>query len=159
MAPRNRAEAAGQAAAGAARTALNKAPGSKLAQGLQRVSPGIYRNAAGQLTNSGGRPMPGQQSRAPQPSTGVMQGVAQGAGAAMGGRPMGGGRGAGQAAADAAAGAARGAGAALGGNRSMAPRPLTGRPMGGGMPPMGDPMASADPMAQPPVEPMAEMPA
>jgi len=119
MAPRNRAEAAGQAAAGAARTALNKAPGSKLAQGLQRVSPGVYRNAAGQLTNSGGKAMPGQESRVPRPSTGVMQGVAQGAGAAMGGRQMGGGN-------------------------SRAPRPLTGRPMGGGMrPQMGGGMAEA----------------
>ena len=76
----------------ATKTALSKAPGSKLAQNLQRVSPGVYRNASGQLTNSGGRPMPGQPSRTPSPSVGAIQGVARGAGAAAG-AALGGGRG------------------------------------------------------------------
>ena len=70
----------------ATKTALSKAPGAKLAQNLQRVSPGVYRNASGQLTNSGGRPMPGQASRVPSPSVGAIQGATRGANAAVGGR-------------------------------------------------------------------------
>lgn len=126
----------------ATKTALSKAPGSKLAQNLQRVSPGIYRNAAGQLTNSGGRPMPGQASRVPSPSVGAIEGAARGAGAAMGGgrgampqgggmaqrigagmRPPMGGRG------GVLEGIAQGAGAGLG--ASMGGNYLPGAPMGG----------------------------
>lgn len=99
----------------ATKTALSKAPGAKLAQNLQRVSPGVYRNASGQLTNSGGRPMPGQASRVPSPSVGAIQGAARAARAGLDGY----GKGGMGAARGVLEGAARGIGGSIGGGRNM----------------------------------------
>ncbi len=54
----------------ASKSALRRDPskpptGGGLTQSLRRVSPGIYRNAGGQLTNQAGRPMPQQPNRPP----------------------------------------------------------------------------------------------
>lgn len=56
----------------ARRSALSREPGKPrtgggLTQSLQRLSPGVYRNAGGQLTNQAGRPMPQQPNRMPPP--------------------------------------------------------------------------------------------
>lgn len=55
-----------------AKTAMAKRPsaGSKLAQPLQRLSPGVYRGQGGALVNQGGRPLPGSR---PPMSTGVVE--------------------------------------------------------------------------------------
>lgn len=61
---------------------------------LQRVSPGIYRNASGDLVNSSGGRLPGNVYRQPgyaqydpnrRPATEIVQGAMQGVGAAFGG--------------------------------------------------------------------------
>lgn len=75
------------------RSALSREPnkpqtGGGLTQSLQRLSPGVYRDAGGRLTNQGGRPLPQQPNRmapqqpifqpAPMPSSnipGVVSGV------------------------------------------------------------------------------------
>lgn len=54
------------------KSALSKEPskprtGGGLTQNLQRLSPGVYRNAGGQLTNQGGRPLPQQPNRQQSP--------------------------------------------------------------------------------------------
>jgi hypothetical protein len=56
----------------ARKSALSREPGKPqtgggLTQSLQRLSPGVYRNAGGQLTNQAGRPMPQQPNRMPPP--------------------------------------------------------------------------------------------
>jgi hypothetical protein len=42
-------------------------------QSLKRVSPGVYRNAGGQLTNQAGRPMPQQPNRQSPPTEWKLQ--------------------------------------------------------------------------------------
>lgn len=77
----------------ARKSALSREPsrpqtGGGLTQSLQRLSPGVYRDAGGRLTNQGGRPLPQQPNRmapqqpaprpAPMPSSnipGVVSGV------------------------------------------------------------------------------------
>ena len=53
------------------RSALSREPnkpqtGGGLTQSLQRLSPGVYRDAGGQLTNQAGRPLQQQPNRPPQ---------------------------------------------------------------------------------------------
>lgn len=71
--------------------------------GLQRMSPGVYRNPQGQLVNSKGGELPGQRQKRPQPQqipqrpsmtvpnqqmiTDAIAGVGAGAGAAFGNKP------------------------------------------------------------------------
>lgn len=56
----------------ARKSALSREPnkprtGGGLTQSLQRLSPGVYRDAGGRLTNQGGRPLPQQPSRMAPP--------------------------------------------------------------------------------------------
>lgn len=69
---------------------------NRAAPALQRLSPGVYRSASGQLVGQNGRPLPGQQRNNTQqvtPGRGqgipsdVIQGVAQGIGGQLGGQP------------------------------------------------------------------------
>jgi hypothetical protein len=71
--------------------------------GLQRMSPGVYRNPQGQLVNSKGGELPGQRQKRPQPQqipqrpsmtvpnqqmiTDAIAGVGAGAGSAFGNKP------------------------------------------------------------------------
>lgn len=56
----------------ARKSALSREPskprtGGGLTQSLQRLSPGVYRDAGGRLTNQGGRPLPQQPNRMAPP--------------------------------------------------------------------------------------------
>jgi len=60
-------------------SAAGIAAGVAQGAGLQRLSPGVYRNAQGNLVGNKGQALPGQQKQPiPRPSS-VVQGVAQGA--------------------------------------------------------------------------------